>query len=644
MQSPAREPSTAIARRWALTITTELGLFLLFVVAYCMPLILDKASSLEFADSRIRQLLGDLLATAAARGEIARNLCGHLVLLLVAFVFLSALARQLAATTRISAWAMRLLVLLAGWIFMIAGNAAAFPTSDYSLPFSTLARPALAYGLGALLCSGLLYVLYRMVIRRRSLVIVMGVVGVGLLASGFGAFPTFRPAASPRKNVILVGVDSMSAVAFGKVGSSLPNLRQLLDSGVSYRRAYTPLGRTFPAWVSILSGKSPLEHGAIFNLRNMEHVGKQGLISGELQARGYHTVYAIDERRFNNIDRAFGFDQVVGPSAGALDFLVQRLNDTPLSNVLLQTRFGKLLMPYSYLNTASQSNYDATGFVDAVLNKTADARPLFLAVHFESAHFPFTTRHAVKAFASPNKFWNKHASALTVVDRQVGQLMAGLARQGFLDDALVIVLSDHGEGLGEVEATLNLDGEPTPIQVYGHGSHVLSDHENHIVLGVINYKDGRPASPSTDARQVSLLDLKPLISRYVTTGDTPIVPANPCLYVETGLRLSRAEDYRSLNEADVAAESAEYYVIDATGRMRLREDKLRELAATKDVGVRCRDHITYLSVPRNRYYTIALDEAGRPAAELPLNDSDVQQIETYRESMQKALPVALNTL
>jgi hypothetical protein len=642
MPQPARASIIARALPHGLVIARQFGLFLLFVAAYCLPLMLDNAASLRFADPRIRQLLDELLARPTVREEIARNFLGHLLLLVPTFLILSVLARHLAAVTRTSVWTMRLTVLLASWVFLIAANAVAFPLSDYSVPFSALARPELAYVLGVLLGAGCIHVLYRALIKQRLLVIAGGLVASGLLASGFGLFLTSGHARSSGRNVILVGVDSMSAVAFGKLESSLPNLRHLMDSGVSYQRAYTPLGRTFPAWVSILSGKSPLEHGAIFNLRSMEQVGKKDLISSQLLAQGYRTVYAIDERRFNNIDQTFGFEHVVGPNAGGLDFILQRLNDTPLSNLLVQTRLGKMLMPFTYSNVASHSNYDADGFVSSVLGAIAGGGPLFLAVHFESAHFPYTTRHAQQKFSGPNPYWNRQAAALAVVDRQVGQLMAGLARQGFLDDALVIVLSDHGEGLGEVEATVKMGGVPTPIQVYGHGADVLSDHENHIVLGVVSFKDGRPGGQAMDAGQVSLLDLKPLISRYVDSGDTSLVPSEPCMLVETDLRLAGSEDYRTLNEADLAANSAGYYEIDAVGRLRLREGRMRELAATKDVGVRCRDHITYLSAPRRRFYTVALDEAGQPAAELPLSQSDIQTIESYRSRMQHSLPAASN--
>jgi hypothetical protein len=636
--SPGNHDSGALGR--ALSAAKWLTLFLLFVAAYGLPLILDNANTLQLTDSRIRQLLSDVLATPAVRMEIFRNTGSHLLLLVPAFVILSAISRQISVTAKIASWAAHLVALVAGWIFLTAGNAVMFPTSDYSVPFSALAHPAIAIGIGTLLCYGLALAVCRLGVAHRRLVVVISLGLAALFAGSIGVLAASRVSSASHRNVILIGVDSLSASAFNKLQPSLPHLSRLLNSGRNYQRAYTPLGRTFPAWVSILSGKQPVEHGAIFNLRNMDYVDRRGLISSDLQAQGYRTIYAIDERRFNNIDQSFGFDYAIGPSAGALDFLLQRMNDTPLSNLLLQTRLGKSLMPFSYINTASHTNYDAIGFVDSVLNRSSGTTPLFLAVHFESAHFPFKTRHSKQRFRSDNQFWNAHAAALTVVDQQVGQLMAGLGRQGLLEDALVVVFSDHGEGLGLLEATLQLDGKATPIRVYGHGADVLSDHANRIILGVAAYKGGRPDGPSTDDQQVSLLDLKSLIERYAASGDTALLPTSPCMVVETGLRLPGTDDYRTLDEANLAAHSAGYYEIDTAGRMRLREDQLRELAATKDVGIRCRDHLTYLSVPRNNYYSIALDGTGLPTSQISPISADIAQIEAYRLRMQQALSAA----
>ncbi len=537
----------------------------------------------------------------------------------------------------------RTLILSLGWTLLVSGNAMLFPDSGYTFAFPFLARPALAAAIAAGLACGTLILLFRTMrqiagkLGPRRLAVISSLC-LGVWISSHIITTVIGHDQNGSRHVIIIGVDSLSHVAYEKLQNHLPNISGLMKSGTSYERAYTPIGRTFPAWMSILSGQNPAQHGGVFNLRNMEQVEKSPLVSNELRKAGYRTVYAIDERRFNNIDESFGFDEVVGPEAGALDFAIQRFNDAPLTNLLLQTRVGRIAMPFSYTNTASWTNYDARGFVNNILHATDGADQLFLATHFESAHFPFQTRHATEKFSDSNSFWNAHAAALTVVDAQVGQLLQGLQYAGFLNNALVIVLSDHGEGLGEIEVSSTLGSEPYDLNTWGHGTSVVSDHQNHIILSAVEFRNGKSASSSrSDNRQVSLIDLKPAIEQYIHSGTISLEPTRQCLFVETGLRFTAAADYRKLDVAQLAANTASYYEIDSAGRMRLREEDLQDLVPTKDVGLRCKDRLTFYSFSQDKFFELSLDEKGLPKQEQMPNAQSVQQINEYRKMLRTRL-------
>ncbi|WP_372239618.1 sulfatase-like hydrolase/transferase [Pseudomonas sp. L-22-4S-12] len=461
----------------------------------------------------------------------------------------------------------------------------------------------------------------------------VGLALAGLAGVGWLSAPEHEIAQrSGPRNIILIGIDSLSADAFEKNPTLLPVLTELMGQARRYSRAYTPLGRTFPAWVSILSGKPPAEHGAVFNLRNMEHVERRDLLPSTLRHMGYRTVFAIDERRFANIDESFGFDQVVGPKAGALDFALQGVNDNPLSNLLLQTPLAAYLFPYSYINVAAHANYSANGFVERVLGSVRTGQPLFMAVHFESAHFPYRTRHARVEVQHDNRFMGDHLQALTVVDRQVAQLLAGLKARGALDDALVILLSDHGEAVGDLEASVLRDGEPFDVRSFGHGANLLSDRQSRIILGDLRFRNGEPVGESAaDARQVSLLALRPAIEAFARGGEAEFPRLGECLIVETGIRLDATQDYRSLKEADVARQAASFYEVDPQGRLRLREDRMSELLATKDIGWRCADQLTWYEPASQRYLAYGLDERGVPVKQLVPSADAVARIRAYRE-------------
>jgi hypothetical protein len=133
-------------------------------------------------------------------------------------------------------------------------------------------------------------------------------------------------------------------------------------------------------------------------------VARDALLPEDLRQQGYRTVYGIDERRFNNIDTRFGFDALVGPKTGALDFTIQTFNDTPLTNFLLQTPLGHWLLPLSYINVASVNNYDAQGFVNRVLAETDGPSPCSWRSTFCRATFPTPRAMPPGAIPAPAAF------------------------------------------------------------------------------------------------------------------------------------------------------------------------------------------------------------------------------------------------
>ncbi len=618
--------------------TCEVLLFAGFAAVYTLPVwspLLGAATS----DNRLSQGAADALASPAVLRALARDLLTHLTLLLACYTLLRVLARGLARTAVVSPFLATLLVLLAGWVWLTAGNAVVFSHSNYSVPFATIANPQAWALSSAVLAACLAAALWSQ--RQRWKPVAYGLGAATAAAGGLmlaqHATSVARAGSAPTRNVIVIGIDSLSMPLLEREQSALPRLAHLLSQSTRFDNAYTPLGRTYPAWVTILSGHVPAIHGALFNLRGIEQVDRQDLISRTLKAQGYQTVYAIDERRFNNIDESFGFDRVVGPQAGALDFVLQGINDTPLTNLLLQTRAADWLLPFSRLNVAAVPSYDARGFVDEIGRASAGPRPLFLAVHFLSGHFPFATRHATPApHRSGNALRVGHVEGLTAADAQVGWLMDALAAQGRLEDTLVILLSDHGEALGDMEPVRRADGELDPLHSYGHGANLLSEHQNRIVLATLHYRHGQPVGqPAQDGEFVSLLDVRPAIERFVRSGEVKLNGSSDCIPVETELRLAAAEDYRHLDLREVAAQGLSLYEIDDEGRLRLRESELESLIAKKDVGLRCNDRLTVFTPRDGQYRTYRLAPGVVPSEQAPAA-ADIQRIDAYRQRLLQA--------
>lgn len=600
-------------------------------------------SELTINDSRVRELFFEVWMSGRVREGILLFVTCSLLLCMGSLWMFSALGKKLASFLGISTVLAHAFALIFGWILLVSVNGWWFPLSNYSIPFSALHFPIV----GKVILGLFVALLVVIVCRAFPSITWKQWLGLSCIAVGgmgfwmVGGISHVKPQYG--RNIIFIGVDSLSADAFAKTAEQTPILHALYEKSVRYNRAYTPLGRTYPSWVSILSGKHPQQHGAVFNLRSLDHVDTAQLLSTELQARNYRTVFAIDERRFNNLNERFGFDAIVGPRAGVLDFVLQYLADTPLTNVLLQTSLAKWLFPYSYLNTASYTNYSNVDFVQSVLGAVSGGGNIFLAVHFESAHFPYKTRHAQVDVKSSNDLWDLHVEALSSVDQQVAMLMEGLKRQGALDDALVVLLSDHGESLGEVERVVTVDGQPLTIGGYGHGVNLLSDRQSRVLLATLTYKNGRIINtPSSIATQVGLTDLRKAVEDYLEGGKPLLKPAGVCMMVETGIRFSAAENYKTLNGTILLQQAANYYEVNTNGMMQLREDWLPELVAKKDIGIRCLDRISYYAASTGRIDSFELDEQGLPVKQITPPDEDVARIELYRRTYSQQFPILEN--
>lgn len=438
-----------------------------------------------------------------------------------------------------------------------------------------------------------------------------------------------------QRNVILIGIDSLSQRVLQAHPEAMPQFQGLYRQAVAHTNAWSPMGRTCPTWLSILSGRAPADHGGIFNLRHPDQVDRSGMLPSELRQRGYATVFGLDERRFCSIDETFGFDAVVGPDHGALDFLIQKFNDSPLVNLFLQTGLSAGLLPHSRLNVAAHATYPAADFVEAVRQAGASQhKRLFMAVHLESAHYPYVARDARRVLESENRFLSEHVNALTVVDEQIALLMKGLQEAGRLDDALVVFVSDHGESFGEIRKIHKLGQPVLEAQIYGHGTSVVMPEQNHVVLAYLHYRNGQVVNrPQTVDRMVSLLDLKALLAGFAAGAAPSPLPARDCVTFETGIRMTALADYTKMDEKQAADVGAGYYTVDAQARMHLREDRMAELVRMKDVGARCGDVITKFDAEEQKLSSFMETEKG--LLEIPLQALGVQQVEAYRKKLSR---------
>jgi hypothetical protein len=252
-----------------------------------------------------------------------------------------------------------------------------------------------------------------------------------------------------KPNIIIIGVDALRPDFLQYFGSHLPtpHIDHFLQQATVFDEAMTPLARTFPSWISILTGNYPKHTGARSDLVDQSELHLQTL-PAILRKAGYETIYAIDETRFSNIDTSLGFDKIISTPMGLNDFLLGSFNDFPLANLVVNTRFGKWLFPYSYGNRPVFTTYDPDSFLNTLRPALMEPRtkPLFFAIHFCLPHFPYLWGRHIPRYTS-TKNVSYYEAAVQRADQQVYDFLLMLQRNGLLQHSIVVLLSDHGEAL-----------------------------------------------------------------------------------------------------------------------------------------------------------------------------------------------------
>lgn len=417
--------------------------------------------------------------------------------------------------------------LLAAWV--LAANAYRFPGTALGSFYHQPARTAIGgiplfFILSFVLAAAITAVLVLAAIRgyghllrsRRTWVGITALLSVAVVLPAISTANSGSGKPFERPHIILVGIDSLRAdFVRNEQHHWTPSIDEFLGHAVSFSNAYTPLARTFPAWVSILSGRHPHTTGAFVNLLPREMIHEGQTLPAVLGAHGYQTTYAIDEVRFSNLDQSYGFDKTLTPPMGAADFLLGFFADAPLANIVVNTVLGKVLFPYAYANRAASTIYDPDTFIDRIEADADFRQPTMLAVHLTLAHWPFTWADspdpeltaASVALDPAATTRSRYELAVRRVDQQFKRLMTVLEAKGALDNAIVVVLSDHGESLGEPSA---IDDQ---VQIFGHGTHVFSGDQYHVVLGMRSFGNPLiPIRPDTILSfPVSLEDITPTL-------------------------------------------------------------------------------------------------------------------------------------
>ena len=223
-----------------------------------------------------------------------------------------------------------------------------------------------------------------------------------------------------RRNVLLITVDTLRADRLRCYGSKTvktPGMDALAAQGVLFEETVTPVPLTLPAHASILTGFYPVEHGARDNGYYKLPKGFQTLPK-VLNEAGYYTAAFVSSSVLN---AHYGLDQ-------GFDLYVDLSSPSKRTSIF-----------YNLEISANEVTEDAISLLNNDLKK-----PFFLWVHYFDPHAPYQPPEPYLS-----NYNNPYDGEVAFVDNQIGILINELKKRGLKKNTLVILTSDHGEGLGE---------------------------------------------------------------------------------------------------------------------------------------------------------------------------------------------------
>lgn len=209
--------------------------------------------------------------------------------------------------------------------------------------------------------------------------------------------------------LVLITLDTTRAdrLGFGG-GPATPILDDLAAKSLVFTRAYTTAPTTLPSHVSMMTGQYPYQHKIHENARYLD--GTIPVLAELLGEKGFQTAGFVSGYPLAAVfGLARGFDHYSEPAEGQAERIAAHTTDAAIE----------------YLQKAQSSK-------------------LFLWVHYYDPHAPY---RAPEPFHSQAK--DAYQAEIEYLDRELGRLITQLNLYAADRPLHVLVVADHGEGLGE---------------------------------------------------------------------------------------------------------------------------------------------------------------------------------------------------
>jgi tetratricopeptide (TPR) repeat protein len=238
-----------------------------------------------------------------------------------------------------------------------------------------------------------------------------------LLILGCHRASSTMPAKTP---IVVITIDTLRSdhlPAYGYTGVETPAIDAFRKDAILFERAYSECPLTLVSHASIFTGVMPSEHGIHDNIgftlsKNVKTIAELA------KGRGYATggaVSAIVLRGETGISRGFDFwndDVEVDPNSLSM---------------------GR-----------AQRSGDETREAAKPWLAQRGGNPFLFFFHIYEPHTPYDPLPEIRA-----RYGATYDAEVATADAVVGRFLDDLRAQGLYDDAMIVLLSDHGEGLND---------------------------------------------------------------------------------------------------------------------------------------------------------------------------------------------------
>ncbi len=228
-----------------------------------------------------------------------------------------------------------------------------------------------------------------------------------------------RAPARPRL-ILLISIDTTRADHLRPYGGpvAVSTIEALAADGVLYKSAFSHSPQTLPSHASLLTGLLPFEHGARDNV-GFTVDSRVATLAERLHQAGYATGAAVSSyilRKETGIDRGFdNYDAQLTMAAG------------PEVTIAQVQRAG--------VETVAAAR-------DWIAEH--EKQPAFFFLHLYEPHTPYTPPSPYREqYAQP------YDGEIAYSDALVSGLIEFLKKERLYESALIVLTSDHGEGLGD---------------------------------------------------------------------------------------------------------------------------------------------------------------------------------------------------